>query len=310
MKAANKKVADDLGFTKLPTFADGEPSRATLGGMDYAISSYSKHPKQTFDAAMCLRTPEHQLQTSLEAGDPPVAPSVYEQAEFKKAYPHGSGHARRAEDGRPAPDHPALPEHQHHRVLHAVAAQLDQPRRDRQAAQGLDPAGHRWKGDPAVSTATVQQEDGVEIAKKRASEGKKAEQKLGMMLCAPAVFVMLIVTAYPILYAFYLSFFRADLRTPDANEFIGLSNYVTVLSSSIWWTAFGDHAVPDRRRRLPRAGARHGAGDRHAPHDRRPRPGPHLGAGALRHRHRGGGVLLALRLDPGHGLAGRATPLR
>ena len=90
-----------------------------------------------------------------------------------------------------------------------------------------------------MSTATVQQEDGVEIAKKRASEGKKAEQKLGMMLCAPAVFVMLIVTAYPILYAFYLSFFRADLRTPDANEFIGLSNYVTVLSSSIWWTAFG-----------------------------------------------------------------------
>ena len=89
MKAANKKVADDLGFTKLPTFADGEPSRATLGGMDYAISSFSKHPKQTFDAAMCLRTPEHQLQTSLEAGDPPVAPSVYEQAEFKKAYPMG-----------------------------------------------------------------------------------------------------------------------------------------------------------------------------------------------------------------------------
>ncbi|MCW2819317.1 MAG: Binding-protein-dependent transport system inner rane component [Marmoricola sp.] len=90
-----------------------------------------------------------------------------------------------------------------------------------------------------MSTATLEQKDGVEIAKKRASEGKKAEQRLGMMLCAPAVFVMLIVTAYPILYAFYLSFFRADLRTPDANEFIGLSNYVTVLSSSIWWTAFG-----------------------------------------------------------------------
>ncbi len=60
-----------------------------------------------------------------------------------------------------------------------------------------------------------------------------------MMLCAPAVIVMLLVTAYPILYAIYLSFFRADLRTPDANEFIGLGNYVTVLSSPIWWNAFG-----------------------------------------------------------------------
>jgi multiple sugar transport system substrate-binding protein len=88
-KPADKRIADDLGYTKLPEFKAGEPAKATLGGMDYAISSYSKHPKETFDAAMCLRTPEHQLQTSLVAGDPPVAPSVYEQAEFKEAYPMG-----------------------------------------------------------------------------------------------------------------------------------------------------------------------------------------------------------------------------
>jgi multiple sugar transport system permease protein len=82
------------------------------------------------------------------------------------------------------------------------------------------------------------EDEGVVIAKKRASEGKRAEQRLGMMLCAPAVFVMLVVTAYPILYAIYLSFFRADLRTPNANKFIWFSNYATVLSSSIWWQAF------------------------------------------------------------------------
>ena len=89
-----------------------------------------------------------------------------------------------------------------------------------------------------MTTTLEEQDEGVEIAKKRASEGKRAEQRLGMWLCAPAVVVMLAVTAYPILYAIYLSFFRADLRTPDANEFVGLSNYVTVLSSPIWWTAF------------------------------------------------------------------------
>ena len=80
---------------------------------------------------------------------------------------------------------------------------------------------------------------GTEIARKRFSEGKRAERRLGLMLCAPAVFVMLAVTAYPILYAFWLSLNRADLRTPDANEFIGFENYVTVLSSPIWWNAFG-----------------------------------------------------------------------
>jgi multiple sugar transport system permease protein len=90
-----------------------------------------------------------------------------------------------------------------------------------------------------VSTAVAERDEGVEIAKKRASEGKKAEQRLGMLLCAPAVVVMLLVTAYPILYAIYLSFFRADLRTPDANEFVWFSNYATVLGSPIWWNAFG-----------------------------------------------------------------------
>ena len=50
------------------------------------------------------------------------------------------------------------------------------------------------------------------------------------MLCAPAVAVMLLVAGFPIIYAFWLSLRRADLRFPDAGEFVGLSNYVTVLS--------------------------------------------------------------------------------
>ena len=43
------------------------------------------------------------------------------------------------------------------------------------------------------------------------------------MLCAPAVVVMLLVAGFPIIYAFWLSLRRADLRFPDAGEFVGLS---------------------------------------------------------------------------------------
>jgi len=46
---------------------------------------------------------------------------------------------------------------------------------------------------------------------------------------------MLAVTAYPILYAFVLSLQKLDLRFPEQTEFIGLSNYGTVLSSELWW---------------------------------------------------------------------------
>ena len=43
------------------------------------------------------------------------------------------------------------------------------------------------------------------------------------MLCAPAVIAMLLVTAYPILYAIVLSLQNLDLRFPDETSLAGLS---------------------------------------------------------------------------------------
>jgi multiple sugar transport system permease protein len=70
----------------------------------------------------------------------------------------------------------------------------------------------------------------------KASSRTRSERRLGWMLCAPAVFAMLLVTAYPIVYAIVLSVQNLDLRFPDEGGFIGLDNYKTVLSSSLWWT--------------------------------------------------------------------------
>lgn len=88
-------------------------------------------------------------------------------------------------------------------------------------------------------SSVVTTAEATAIAGHRFSEGKRQERRLGLLLCAPAVITMLVVTAYPILYAFYLSFFHADLRTPHSNAFVGFGNYTTVLSSPIWWHAFG-----------------------------------------------------------------------
>ncbi|MFY0407246.1 ABC transporter substrate-binding protein [Solicola sp. PLA-1-18] len=85
----SQEVYDDLGYAPYPSVVAGETPKVTLGGMNYGISTYSKHPRETLDAAMCLRTPEHQLQTALEAGDPPVNEAVYSEPEFTKAYPQG-----------------------------------------------------------------------------------------------------------------------------------------------------------------------------------------------------------------------------
>ena len=73
--------------------------------------------------------------------------------------------------------------------------------------------------------------------RKQLSEGAKAERRLGWLLCAPAVIVMLGVTGYPIIYAIFLSLERYNLELPRQVKFIGLANYGAVLSSSYWWTA-------------------------------------------------------------------------
>jgi multiple sugar transport system permease protein len=69
------------------------------------------------------------------------------------------------------------------------------------------------------------------------SEGARAERRLGWLLCAPAVIVMVAVTAYPIGYAIYISLQRYILSAPKLTKFVGLSNYGAILSSPFWWHA-------------------------------------------------------------------------
>ena len=69
------------------------------------------------------------------------------------------------------------------------------------------------------------------------SEGAKAERRLAFWLCAPAVVVMIAVTAYPLIYAIILSLKRYNLELPAEQKFIGFANYAAVLSSSFWWEA-------------------------------------------------------------------------
>jgi len=73
--------------------------------------------------------------------------------------------------------------------------------------------------------------------KKQLSEGARAERRLGWLLCAPAVIVMLAVTAYPVIYAIWLSLERYNLELPQDVKFVGLANYGAVLSSPYWWQA-------------------------------------------------------------------------
>jgi multiple sugar transport system permease protein len=87
----------------------------------------------------------------------------------------------------------------------------------------------------STANATAAMPPAGKDKKPKVSDRAAAENRLGLKLVAPAVIVMLLVTAWPMIQALYLSMFRYRLTTPDDREFIWFSNYATVLTDSLFW---------------------------------------------------------------------------
>jgi multiple sugar transport system substrate-binding protein len=60
-----------------PSVLPGLPSKSTIGGYDLAVSTYSKHQPEAFEAALCLRSKESQKFSALNDGVPPSIESLY-----------------------------------------------------------------------------------------------------------------------------------------------------------------------------------------------------------------------------------------
>ncbi len=85
----------------------------------------------------------------------------------------------------------------------------------------------------AVQTATADPHD--KTPSPELSDRARAENKLGRMLVLPAIVLMLLVTAFPMLRALYLSLFSYSLTAPDDREFVGVANYWTALTDELFW---------------------------------------------------------------------------
>ena len=83
-----------------------------------------------------------------------------------------------------------------------------------------------------VQTATAKQAP-------PSSDRSRAENRLGMKLVAPAIILMLLVTAFPMIRALWLSIYDYALTAPDDREVVGLSNYVTALTDPLFWQTTG-----------------------------------------------------------------------
>jgi len=72
--------------------------------------------------------------------------------------------------------------------------------------------------------------------KKDKSYGSE-ERRLATLLLSPAMIVILLVAAYPIGYAIWLSLTEYSLRVPGLWRFVGFDNYTEAFGSSEFWDA-------------------------------------------------------------------------
>jgi multiple sugar transport system substrate-binding protein len=87
MKADNPKMFKNFKWAPYPEVIPGHPAHVTIGGIDLAVSSYSRYPKLAFQAALCLRDRANQLKGATVGGVPPTIISLYKDPKLFPNYP-------------------------------------------------------------------------------------------------------------------------------------------------------------------------------------------------------------------------------
>lgn len=68
---------------------------------------------------------------------------------------------------------------------------------------------------------------------------RQQDARIGLLLVAPALIIILGIVLQPILSTFYLSFFESQLGRNTVNVFRGLNNYIGLLKTPVFWTTIG-----------------------------------------------------------------------
>lgn len=87
MQEANPELAKKVKWARVPGIDANTPSKVTIGGVNMAVSAYSKHPAESFEAARCIRNAKNQKFSAVNDGVPPTIEQVYDDPEMAKAYP-------------------------------------------------------------------------------------------------------------------------------------------------------------------------------------------------------------------------------
>lgn len=105
--AAAKKVLDNLGWMPYPRVTEDKEAKGPIGGFNWGVSAYSKHPDEAFDAAACLASKKSQEIYLEKDGVAPTISAIYDEESTKKIYPFYELIRKGLETGGPRPATPA-----------------------------------------------------------------------------------------------------------------------------------------------------------------------------------------------------------
>src|SRR3954452_23793683 len=86
-KSDKAKIFKDIAWKPYPRVFKDRPSKAPIGGINWGVGAYTKHPNEAFDAAACMRNSENEKEAAIKGGLPPTLESLYADPKLIKAYP-------------------------------------------------------------------------------------------------------------------------------------------------------------------------------------------------------------------------------
>jgi multiple sugar transport system substrate-binding protein len=106
-KGANPKLFKQIGWKPYPAVENGKPAKAPIGGINWGVGAYTKHPKEAFEAAACMRNEKNQRGAAIKGGLPPTLASLYDDKKFQKDYPFADLIRKQVDSGAVRPQTPA-----------------------------------------------------------------------------------------------------------------------------------------------------------------------------------------------------------
>jgi trehalose/maltose transport system substrate-binding protein len=87
MKSNKPDLFKVFKWAPYPAVAAGQQAHVTIGGINLAVSSYTKHPDLAFEATLCLRNRDNQKIGAVVGGVPPSIADLYDDPSLQEDYP-------------------------------------------------------------------------------------------------------------------------------------------------------------------------------------------------------------------------------